>query len=96
MKPHVGYHAPSGAWRPMIDREKVLAVLRKRFAGAPAEQIAAAANAIVGLSEEWHEVSGFEQTLLRHAGESPCDDPACFIERLRHGGQFKLLERVGD
>ncbi len=41
----------------MIDREKVLAVLRKRFAGAPADQLAAAANAIVGLEDEWEDVT---------------------------------------
>jgi hypothetical protein len=31
----------------MIDREKVLAVLGKRFAGAPPDKLTAAANAIV-------------------------------------------------
>jgi hypothetical protein len=40
----------------MVDREKVLAVLKKRFAGASDEQMAAAANAIVGLADEWEEV----------------------------------------
>jgi hypothetical protein len=96
MKKYVGYHAPSGTWRPMIDREKVLTVLRKRFPGATPDQIAAAANAIVGLGEEWHEVSDFEGAISRHAGTSACQAPDCFIERLRQGRQFKLLERVGD
>jgi hypothetical protein len=41
----------------MIDREKVLAVLAKRFPHAAREETAAAANAIVGLEEEWEEVS---------------------------------------
>ena len=40
----------------MIDREKVLAVLSKRFPEAPRESVAAAANAIVGLEDEWEEV----------------------------------------
>jgi hypothetical protein len=40
----------------MIDREKVIAILRKRFPSARADEIAAAANAIVGLRVEWHEV----------------------------------------
>jgi hypothetical protein len=46
----------------VIDREKVLAVLHKRFPGAQSSDIAAAANAIVGLGDEWEEVtewSGF-------------------------------------
>jgi hypothetical protein len=41
----------------MLDREKIVTVLRKRFAGATAEQVAAAANAIVGLSDEWEDVA---------------------------------------
>ena len=49
----------------MVDREKVLAVLKKRFPGASDEQMAAA-NAIVGLADEWEEVqqgdAGFPAT----------------------------------
>jgi hypothetical protein len=41
--------------RQRIDREKVLAILHKRFPGSSADQIAAAANAIVGLPEEKNE-----------------------------------------
>jgi hypothetical protein len=37
----------------MIDREKVLAVLRRRFPDAGANTLAAAANAIVGLKAEY-------------------------------------------
>ncbi len=64
----------------MVDREKVLAVLRRRFPGAPDAQTAAAANAIVGLEDEWREV---ESTDL---GE--------LLERLRGGHEFRLLERL--
>ena len=64
----------------MVDREKVLAVLRRRFPGAPDAQTAAAANAIVGLEDEWREV---ESTDL---GE--------LLERLRSGHEFRLLERL--
>jgi hypothetical protein len=41
----------------MIDREKVLVVLRRRFPAARAEDIAAAANAIVGLEPEYEPVA---------------------------------------
>ena len=37
----------------MVDREKVLAVLLKRFPDAAANDVAAAANAIVGLEPEY-------------------------------------------
>jgi hypothetical protein len=63
----------------MVDREKVLAVLRRRFPGASDTDIAAAANAIVGLDEEWRDV---EST-----------DLGDLLERLRAGHEFRLLER---
>lgn len=40
----------------MIEREHVVALLRKRFPGAAARQIAEAANAIVALPDEWEEI----------------------------------------
>ena len=64
----------------MVDREKVLAVLRRRFPGAADTDTAAAANAIVGLEDEWREVD--------------CTDLHELIERLRAGHEFRLLERV--
>jgi hypothetical protein len=91
----IGYDARSGTWRPMPDREKVLTVLRKRFPEASVEQIAAAANAIVGLGTEWREIVAFEEELLPHLPEQ-CPDPHGLVARLRDGGQFKLLERVPD
>lgn len=48
----------------MIDREKVLTVLRRRFPGALSEQVAAAANAIVGLDDEWDEVTPIPPDVL--------------------------------
>lgn len=42
----------------MIDREKVLAVLERRFPEAPRAERAAAANAIVGLEPEYEPVPG--------------------------------------
>jgi hypothetical protein len=44
----------------MVDREKVLAVLVKRFPSACADDIAAAANAIVGLAPEYVAIEGHE------------------------------------
>lgn len=40
----------------MLDRQKVEAILGRRFPGAARDQVAAAVNAIMGLSEEWEEV----------------------------------------
>ncbi len=46
--------------RQMIDREKVLAVLQKRFPSATPDQLAEATNALVGLKDEWREVASFD------------------------------------
>ena len=40
----------------MVDREKVIVVLRRRFPAARAEDIATAANAIVGLEPEYRAI----------------------------------------
>lgn len=44
----------------MIDREKVLAVLLKRFPDAALNDVAAAANAIVGLEPEYAPLTASE------------------------------------
>ena len=41
----------------MLDRETIVAVLKKRFAGASMDQVAAATDAIVGLEDEWEELA---------------------------------------
>ena len=64
----------------MVDREKVLAVLRRRFPGASDADTAAAANAIVGLDEEWR--------------DADCTDLRELLDRLRAGHEFRLLERL--
>jgi hypothetical protein len=66
----------------MVDREKVLTVLQRRFPGASSQQIAAAANAIVGLADEWEFVE--------------CISLDDLVERLRHGSEFRLIERRPD
>ena len=67
----------------MLDREKVVAVLKRRFPGTAAEQVAAAANAIVGMDEDWIEVVQSGQRL--DATSSVCRD-GCFLERAAAAG----------
>ena len=50
----------------MLDRQKIEAVLSRRFPGATYGQIAAATNAIMGLDDEWEEVGERE---FDHAAE---------------------------
>jgi hypothetical protein len=66
----------------MVDREKVLTVLMRRFPDATPLQRAAAANAIVGLEEEWEVVDSHNLATL--------------VDRVRRGAEFCLLERRHD
>jgi hypothetical protein len=42
----------------MLDRQKIEAILTRRFPGATRAQVAAAANAIMGMGDEWDELPG--------------------------------------
>ena len=79
----------------MIDREKVLAVLHKRFPAAHSDQLAAAANAIVGLEDEWEDVSGRESEMGYHFS-AQCGEICYLAEQVQAGHQFRLFRRRGD
>lgn len=76
----------------MIDREKVLAVLTKRFPEAAREDVAAAANAVVGLDEEWEEVSDKEEELGYHYSPH-CVDICYLAQQAERGDSFRLFRR---
>jgi hypothetical protein len=76
----------------MVDREKVLAVLAKRFPGATTDQMAAAANAIVGLDEEWEEVSEREDQMGYHYS-AQCSDICYLAQQVERGDTFRLFRR---
>ena len=76
----------------MIDREKVLAVLLRRFPGASPDQVAAAANAIVGLDDEWEEVSDREDELGYHYSPN-CTDICYIAQQVERGDQFRIFRR---
>ena len=65
----------------MIDRQKIETVLARRFPGATRDQIAAAANAIMGLEDEWEEedVQSIDISALAREAEA--------------GMEFRLLRR---
>ena len=71
----------------MLDREKIVAVLKKRFAGAGVDQIAAATNAIVGLDDEWEELTA--------ADTHPCSD-SCYLAKVtRRRGAIQSIQETG-
>jgi hypothetical protein len=76
----------------MIDREKVLTVLAKRFPHAAPEETAAAANAIVGLDDEWDEVTDRDDELGYHYSPS-CSDICYLAQQVERGDAFRLFRR---
>ena len=56
----------------MLDRQKIESVLIRRFPGATHVQFAAAANAIMGLEDEWEEIPG--RNMCRIGREVPHDE----------------------
>lgn len=76
----------------MIDREKVLAVLHKRFPGSTPDQRAAAANAIVGLDDEWEDVTSREPELGYHFSVQ-CSEICYLADQTQQGAQFRLLKK---
>lgn len=74
----------------MIDREKVLAVLQKRFPSSTSEQRAAAANAIVGLDEEWVDVTAREAEFGFNFS-SQCADICFLADQRQQGAEFRIL-----
>jgi hypothetical protein len=74
----------------------VLAVLQKRFPGSTPDQRAAAANAIVGLGDEWVDVTEREPELGYHFSVQ-CGE-ICFIaDETQRGAQFRILmKRASD
>ena len=76
----------------MLDREKLEAILRRRFSGATDQQVATAANAIMGLGEEWEEVvkrynePGYDRS-------SDCVNVRCLERDLGCGAEIRVLRR---
>ncbi len=76
----------------MIDREKVLAVLQKRFPGSASDQVAAAANAIVGLEDEWEDVTEREPELGYHFSVQ-CGEICYLADQVRQGAELRVFLR---
>ena len=76
----------------MLDREKVLAVLHKRFPTAAPADLAAAANAIVRLEDEWEDVTAHEPEFGYHFSVQ-CGEICYLAEQTDRGGQFRVFRR---
>jgi len=75
----------------MIDRQKLETLLCRRFPGSTCDQVAAAANAIMGMDDEWEEV-GSEQE-LGYQYRVQCPDVCALVREAEAGAEFRLLRR---
>lgn len=76
----------------MLDRQKLEAILSRRFPGATRDQVATAANAIMGLSDEWEEVLHDDH----HGGyhfSNECGSVCYLTETGEQGVEFRLFKR---
>jgi hypothetical protein len=76
----------------MLDREKILTVLHKRFPTATAADLAAAANAIMGLEDEWEDVTAHEPEFGHHFS-AQCTEICYLAEQARRGARFLVFKR---
>ena len=76
----------------MLDRDKIVTVLTRRFPAARVGQVAAAANAIVGLDDEWEEL-----TLVSEGsplgGTLPCRGTCYLWASLQRDGNIKIFRK---
>lgn len=77
----------------MIDRQKLETVLCRRFPGATRDQVAAAANAIMGLDDEWEEL-GDQDFGYYHSGR--CGDICALAGKAEAGTEFRVLRRRAE
>ncbi|HEX2443747.1 MAG TPA: hypothetical protein VHJ77_07345 [Vicinamibacterales bacterium] len=76
----------------MVDREKVVAVLKDHFPGASEDVAEEAADAIVGLGDEWEDVTYKEEELGYHY-TSKCVDICYLADQVDRGAEFRLFRK---
>ena len=75
----------------MVDRDKVLSVLHQRFPAASRQQVARAANAIVGLGDDWEEVA-WDDPEVACAGPIPAGERRFLADGVRQGTEFHIFQ----
>ena len=76
----------------MLDRQKVEAILTRRFPGSSPDTVAAAANAIMGLKDEWQEVLHEDDQFGYHYSNR-CSDICYLAREAEQGVEFRLFRR---
>lgn len=76
----------------MLDRQKLESILIRRFPGSTRDQVAAAANAIMGLPDEWVEVLHDDQLFGYHFS-TECSNICYLAREVEEGTEFRLFRR---
>ena len=76
----------------MVDRQKLETLLARRFPGATSHQIATAANAIMGLEDEWEEIASESADFGFHFS-GRCVDICAVAREAEDGAEFRILKR---
>ena len=76
----------------MLDRQKLETILSRRFPGSLRQQVASAANAIMGLPDEWEEVLHDERQFAYHYS-SECSNICYLAREAEAGAEFRLFRR---
>ena len=76
----------------MLDRQKIETILIRRFPGATFGQIAAAANGIMGLDDEWEEVRG-DIGRPHPDSRSSCSDVCHLVRESAGADELRLFRR---
>ena len=76
----------------MVDRQKIEAILTRRFPGSTPHVVAAAANAIMGIEDEWEEIIDADHYLGCHSAAS-CRETCYLARELDDCLEFRLLRR---
>ena len=75
----------------MLDRDKLETIMNRRFPGATAAQVAAAANSIMGLGDEWEELDVKEDFGFYFT--SRCVDICALARDAEAGAELRILRR---
>ena len=79
----------------MLDRQKIEAILTRRFPAASHRDVAAAANAIIGLGDEWEEVLGRSQE-MGYQFSPECRDICYLAREFDRGSELRYFRRCGN
>jgi len=76
----------------MVDRDNVLSVLHKRFPRASRHEVAWAANAMVGLDDEW-EVVAWNEPEIDCSDSISCGQQCYLADRRLDGTAFRMFQK---